>query len=95
MMAGTGDLETIAQFLSQTLNPATRKQAEQALSLVEPNPQFALLLMQIIEKSADTSVKSCAAIYFKNFIKRRWSQKVFPFSSLTQGRRHPRYYFSH
>jgi hypothetical protein len=72
MMAGSSDIEGIAQYLAQTLHPSTRKQAEANLAQLISKPQFAPILLELLSKHPDDNVKFSAAVYFKNFIKRKW-----------------------
>jgi exportin-2 (importin alpha re-exporter) len=71
-MMGSSDVEGIAQYLAQTLNPSTRKQAEANLAQLIAKPQFAPILLELLSKHPDDNVKFSAAVYFKNFIKRKW-----------------------
>lgn len=67
------DLESIAFLLEQSLNPATSKQAEQSLRSQESNQGFSLSLLHVVA-SANLPISSrlAAALFFKNFIKRKW-----------------------
>ncbi|KAI9098339.1 Cse1-domain-containing protein [Phlyctochytrium arcticum] len=65
----------LTHYLSQTLNPTTRKQAETALATVESQPNFPVLLLKLVEDpSTDPTVRFAGVIYFKNFVKRCWVQ---------------------
>ena len=75
-MAGSSDIEGIAQYLAQTLNPTTRKQAEANLAQLIAKPQFAPILLELLSKHPDDNVRFAAAVYFKNFIKRKWNGEV-------------------
>ncbi|CCH46767.1 Exportin-2 [Wickerhamomyces ciferrii] len=67
------DLESIAQLLEQSLNPATSKQAEQSLRSQESTQGFALSLLHVVASSnLSNSSRLAAALFFKNFIKRKW-----------------------
>ncbi|EGF77368.1 hypothetical protein BATDEDRAFT_36049 [Batrachochytrium dendrobatidis JAM81] len=68
-------LQTISECLRQTLEPATRKAAEQQLISSEQVPGFSILLLKLIDNTAvDISVRFAAALYFKNFTKKEWAQ---------------------
>lgn len=74
-------MDILAQNLSQTLDPSTRKQgshhltaAELALAQFESNPQFAPSLLELVSRYPKEAVGFSAAVYFKNFVKRRWKQ---------------------
>ncbi|KAK9704355.1 importin-alpha export receptor [Basidiobolus ranarum] len=70
------NLNALSEYLKQTLDPNTRRQAEQYLYSVEKNPNFSLLLLTLVENpSADPSVRFAAALLFKNFVKRNWEQE--------------------
>lgn len=46
--------------------------AEKFLESVEGNQNYPLLLLTLLEKSQDNVIRVCAAVTFKNFIKRNW-----------------------
>lgn len=46
--------------------------AEKFLESVEGNNNYPLLLLTLLEKSQDSVIRFCAAVTFKNFIKRNW-----------------------
>jgi hypothetical protein len=48
--------------------------AELDLAAIENKPNFSPLMLQILSSEIDYSTKFAAAVYFKNFIKRRWPQ---------------------
>ncbi|KAI7887654.1 HRC135 protein [Mucor mucedo] len=65
----------LQQYLLQTLNPATQKEAGYNLSQVEIQQGFPLLLLKLIsDDSVDQTLRMAGAIYFKNYIKRHWVQ---------------------
>ncbi|GBP69393.1 Exportin-2 [Eumeta japonica] len=69
------NLETLANYLQQTLSPDlnVRKPAEDFLVGVEVNQNFAVLLLNLIDKdNFDITIRMAAAIAFKNYIKRNW-----------------------
>ncbi|KAJ1967507.1 importin-alpha export receptor, partial [Dimargaris xerosporica] len=73
-MAAQGPtLDTIAQCLQQTLNPANRKQAEQQLQSFERTPHFTLSLLTLVDTSSvDQHVRFAASVLFKNLVKKYW-----------------------
>lgn len=67
------DLESISYLLEQSLNPATSKQAEQSLRSQESNQGFSLSLLHVVASTnLPISSRLAAALFFKNFIKRKW-----------------------
>lgn len=46
--------------------------AEKFLESVEGNQNYSVLLFTLQEKSQDNVIRVCAAITFKNYIKRNW-----------------------
>ncbi|GAA5802690.1 Cse1-domain-containing protein [Helicostylum pulchrum] len=63
----------LQQYLLQTLNPATQKEAVYNLSQVEVQQGFPLLLLKLIsDEAVDQTLRMAGAVYFKNFIKRYW-----------------------
>ncbi|KAJ3273693.1 importin-alpha export receptor [Terramyces sp. JEL0728] len=67
-------IEQIASFLSATLDPKGRKQAEQQLAQIEKQPGFAPILLQLIsDGNCDYNVRFAASVYFKNYVKRAWT----------------------
>ncbi|KAJ2057182.1 importin-alpha export receptor [Coemansia sp. S146] len=78
MSAGTAaSQETLASSLQQTLsaNAHERKQAEHFLASIEQTPHFVVPLLQLVSnQSTDANVRFAAALFFKNFVKRRWPQ---------------------
>lgn len=46
--------------------------AEKFLQSVEGNQNYPLLLLTLLEKSQDNVIRVCAAVTFKNYIKRNW-----------------------
>ena len=54
--------------------------AEKFLESVEGNQNYPLLLLTLLEKSQDNVSRVCAAVTFKNYIKRNW-RIVSPTSS--------------
>ncbi|KAJ2344154.1 importin-alpha export receptor, partial [Coemansia sp. RSA 2671] len=69
--------ETLASSLQQTLsaNAQERKQAEHFLASIEQTAHFVVPLLQLVSnQSTDANVRFAAALFFKNFVKRRWPQ---------------------
>ena len=46
--------------------------AEKFLESVEGNQNYPILLLTLLEKSQDNVIRVCAAVTFKNYIKRNW-----------------------
>ncbi|KAJ3016354.1 Exportin-2 [Thoreauomyces humboldtii] len=66
----------LAHHLAQTLNHATNKTAEEALATVAPQPNFPLVLLQLVQNPAtDQTIRVAGSIYFKNYIKKNWEPK--------------------
>ncbi|KAJ2451890.1 importin-alpha export receptor [Coemansia sp. RSA 2336] len=69
--------QSLAQSLQQTLsaNAQERKQAEKYLESVEQSAQFVVPLLQLVNNTAtEEHIRFAAALYFKNFVRRRWPQ---------------------
>lgn len=67
----------VVDFLSCTLQHPFSSSfwmflAEKFLESVEGNQNYPLLLLTLLEKSQDNVIRVCAAVTFKNFIKRNW-----------------------
>ncbi|GAB5586714.1 importin-alpha export receptor [Umbelopsis nana] len=63
----------LQQYLRQTLDPRTQKQAEQSLAQVEVQQNFPLLVIKLVgDQSADPTLRFAAALFFKNYVKRHW-----------------------
>ncbi|KAF9036301.1 CAS/CSE protein [Panaeolus papilionaceus] len=66
-------------LLLASLNPTTRKQAEQNLSSLSNQPVFLSHLLQLIlQSSQDRSVRLAGSVYLKNITKSRWEEEVQP-----------------
>ncbi|PPR06747.1 hypothetical protein CVT24_013054 [Panaeolus cyanescens] len=66
-------------LLLASLNPVTRKQAEQNLSSLSNQPGFLTHLLQLIlQSSQDRSVRLAGSVYLKNITKTRWEEEVQP-----------------
>uniref|UniRef100_A0A8C4QN71 Exportin-2 n=1 Tax=Eptatretus burgeri TaxID=7764 RepID=A0A8C4QN71_EPTBU len=68
------NLQTLTDYLQKTLSPdpSVRRPAEKFLESVEGMFNYPLLLLTLLEKSPDKVIRVCAAITFKNYIKRNW-----------------------
>ncbi|KAH8547636.1 putative importin-alpha export receptor [Umbelopsis sp. PMI_123] len=63
----------LQQYLQQTFDPRTQKQAEQSLAQVEVQRNFPLLVIKLIsDQSADQTLRFAASVFFKNYVKRHW-----------------------
>ncbi|PIA15174.1 Cse1-domain-containing protein [Coemansia reversa NRRL 1564] len=77
MSTGGATQEGLAQSLQQTLsaNAQERKQAEKYLETMEQTAHFVVPLLQLVNsEGTDSNIRFAAALYFKNFVKRRWAQ---------------------
>ncbi|RKP38845.1 Cse1-domain-containing protein [Dimargaris cristalligena] len=73
MAAQAPNLQVISECFQQTLQPATRKQAEQYLNSAQKSPGFIVLLLELAgTDTADPSTRFAASLYFKNFVKKYW-----------------------
>ncbi|CAG8591612.1 7963_t:CDS:10 [Diversispora eburnea] len=70
-------LVTLSNYLRQTLDPNTRKQAETELFAAEDKQQeFPIALLQLLTKNdVDPSVRFAASLVFKNYVKRNWGKE--------------------
>ncbi|KAG2526744.1 hypothetical protein JM16_003714 [Phytophthora kernoviae] len=69
------NMPMLRQSLEGTLSPfaETRKGAEAYLNTLSGQPNYVLLLLQVLESSAEKQeVRLAAALLFKNFIKHNW-----------------------
>lgn len=63
----------LPSLLLASLNPSTRKQAEQNLQSLSLQPGFLThLLTLVLQSSQDRAVRLAASVYLKNLIKSRW-----------------------
>jgi exportin-2 (importin alpha re-exporter) len=63
----------LLESLQKTLDPGNRKHAENQLLSMEGNPSFSIDLLTIVQdESIDYSIRFASAVYFKNFIKRKY-----------------------
>ncbi|RMZ91966.1 hypothetical protein DV736_g779, partial [Chaetothyriales sp. CBS 134916] len=66
--------QSLAQLLDASLDPRTNKQAEEKIRQQENSAGFALVLLQIAaQASFGYNTRLSAALFFKNFIKRNWT----------------------
>uniref|UniRef100_A0A8C8GBI1 Exportin-2 n=1 Tax=Oncorhynchus tshawytscha TaxID=74940 RepID=A0A8C8GBI1_ONCTS len=74
MELNDGNLQTLTEFMRKTLDPdqSVRRPAEKFLESVEGNQNYPILLLTLLEKSQDNVIRVCAAVTFKNYIKRNW-----------------------
>jgi exportin-2 (importin alpha re-exporter) len=63
----------VGNLLLQTLNPNTQKSAEGKLQTLETQPGFGFNLLNYVT-SPDLTVRMAAAVYFKNYIKKYWTE---------------------
>lgn len=70
------NLQTLARYLQETLNPDVnvRRPAEKFLEGVEVNQNYPLLLLNLIHKTeVEMTVRIAGSVAFKNYIKRNWT----------------------
>lgn len=74
-MAATGT-QTVAQLLQLSLDPRQNKQVEAVITQEAQKPGFSLTLLQIVaSETFPNTVRLASALYFKNFIKRTWTDE--------------------
>ncbi|KAL6950231.1 hypothetical protein ACO0QE_000907 [Hanseniaspora vineae] len=67
------DLDVISNLLAQSVNAATAKSAEKQLKEIENQQGFPLTLLNIVQSTnLPLGTRLAAALFFKNFIKRKW-----------------------
>ncbi|GAB7366650.1 hypothetical protein MBLNU230_g8632t1 [Neophaeotheca triangularis] len=68
---------SVAELLQATLDPSRRREAESSLREAEASqPNFSLSLLQLVaDESQPLSTRLAAALFFKNFIKRNWTDE--------------------
>lgn len=65
----------LPSLLLASLNPDTRKQAEQNLTVLSSQQGFLIhLLNLILEPSQDRAVRLSGSVYLKNITKLRWEE---------------------
>ena len=63
----------LPNLLLASLNPTTRKQAEQGLQALSLQPGFLThLLSLVLQTSQDRAVRLAASVYLKNLVRSRW-----------------------
>lgn len=71
-------MSDLPALLLASLNPQTRKQAEQNLTSLSQQPGFLPhLLRLVLEASQDRSVRLAAGVFFKNVVKNKWDDVSF------------------
>ncbi|EKM56806.1 uncharacterized protein PHACADRAFT_141741 [Phanerochaete carnosa HHB-10118-sp] len=76
-------MSDLPQLLLASLNPVTRKQAEQSLHALSQQPGFLPhLLRLVLDTSQDRSVRLAASVFFKNVVKNRWDDEEAPVSEV-------------
>ncbi|KIY43801.1 importin alpha re-exporter [Fistulina hepatica ATCC 64428] len=69
----------LPQLLLASLNPDTRKRAEQSLNTISTQPGFLDHILRLtLDNSQDRSVRLSASVYLKNVAKLRWEEDVRP-----------------
>ena len=77
-------MSDIPKLLLDSLNPSTRKQAEQSLTTYSRQPAFVIHLLQLVlDASNDSAVRLAASVYLKNTVRLGWLEDV---CDLTQPR---------
>ncbi|KAI0262819.1 Cse1-domain-containing protein [Gloeopeniophorella convolvens] len=76
-------MSDIPKLLLDSLNPQTRKQAEQALVSYSRQPAFVVHLLQLVlNATQDRAVRLAASVYLKNTVKLGWmDDDEFPISA--------------
>jgi exportin-2 (importin alpha re-exporter) len=70
-------MSDIPKLLLESLNPHTRKQAEQALDAYSRQPAFVVHLLQLVlATSNNAAVRLAASVYLKNRVKLGWLDDV-------------------
>ena len=79
-------MSDIPKLLLDSLNPQTRKQAEQSLQAYSRQPAFVVhLLRLVLDATQNGAVRLAASVYLKNMVKLGWLDDVRLFSILTFG----------
>ncbi|GBE78775.1 hypothetical protein SCP_0116680 [Sparassis crispa] len=66
-------MSELPTLLLASLNPASRKQAEQNLQSLSLQPGFlSVLLRLVLEQSQDRAARLAGSVYLKNVVKNRW-----------------------
>jgi len=65
----------LPKLLLSSLNPDTRKHAEQSLYVMSTQPGFLQHLLQLLlDSSQDRAVRLSGSVYLKNITKLRWEE---------------------
>ena len=68
-------MSDIPALLLASLNPETRKPAEQSLSALSAQQGFIPHLVQLfLDTTQDRAVRLAASVYLKNLVKLRWEE---------------------
>lgn len=79
----TFTMSDLPGLLLASLNPDSRKQAEQNLHALSQQPGFLpVLLRLVLEASQDRSVRLAASVFFKNVVKNKWEDVCLASSRL-------------
>ncbi|KAJ7180497.1 CAS/CSE protein [Mycena filopes] len=74
-------MSDLSALLLASLNPTTRKSAEQNLTAISVQPAFlSHLLHLILDASKDRAVRLAGSVYLKNIARLRWEEDVNPLS---------------
>ncbi|KAG7451472.1 importin alpha re-exporter [Guyanagaster necrorhizus] len=72
-------MSDLPQLLLASLNPATRKQAEQSLDAFSAQQGFlSHLLSLVLDQSQERAVRLSGSVYLKNIAKLKWEEDVQP-----------------
>ena len=70
-------MSDIPKLLLDSLNPHTRKQAEQSLEAYSRQPAFVVhLLRLVLDATQNGAVRLAASVYLKNMVKLGWLDDV-------------------
>ena len=70
-------MSDIPKLLLDSLNPQTRKQAEQSLQAYSRQPAFVVhLLRLVLDATQNGAVRLAASVYLKNMVKLGWLDDV-------------------
>jgi hypothetical protein len=70
-------MSDIPKLLLDSLNPGTRKHAEQSLATYSRQPAFVVHLLQLVlDASNDGAVRLAASVYLKNTVRLGWLDDV-------------------
>lgn len=77
MEAETENLSMLSTLLTQSLSPLpeVRHPAEKNLNSTELQPGFLLLVLSLVKDDrAALDIRQAAGVYFKNVVRKRWSE---------------------